>query len=225
MSFIPSDPIILVVFCIFGAMMFFAETVFLKKTGPYKKWMALLIALLSLGSILTLSGIMKRYMIPLLPLFMFLTILLGVVYARSSHAKKMSELLPFSILIGFQLFRFPLEIILHYWAEGGTIPSTMTWTGSNWDILAGIAALVSIPLVNKFKIVAWSVQVFGFILLMNVFRVVVMSSPFPFSWPIDNPVQLGLHFPYVLIIPLFVLPALVLHLVTFRKLFSEFKSV
>jgi hypothetical protein len=60
---------------------------------------------------------------------------------------------------------------------------------------------------------------------VNVLRVVVLSSPFPFAWPLANPLQLALYFPYVLIAPLFVGAALAGHLVAFRALVRSGSSL
>ena len=121
-------------------------------------------------------------------------------------------------LVGLQTFRLPLELILHHWAEIGTIPKTMTWTGSNIDIVAGIVALLFTPLLRFHKKLVWVPQLIGFFLLLNVLRVVLMSSPFPFSWELETPLLLAMYFPYVLIAPLFVLPAFMAHLLLFKKL-------
>ena len=51
----------------------------------------------------------------------------------------------------------------------------------------------------------------GFALLANVARVVVMSSPLPFAWGVEPPLQLGMHLPYALIVPICVGGALAGH--------------
>jgi hypothetical protein len=126
-----------------------------------------------------------------------------------------------AFLIGLQAFRLPLELILHHWADLGTVPETMTWTGQNLDIITGIISLLTIPFLNKSKILAWGVQLIGFVLLLNVLRVVVMSSPLPFSWKLEKPLLLIAYFPFALIAPLFVGTALTFHLLAFRKLIKK----
>jgi hypothetical protein len=145
--------------------------------------------------------------------------MMGAVFIAVSDAgKKVSQYFSLTALIGFQAFRLPLELILHQWAEIETIPSTMTWTGQNWDILAGIVSLLAIPFLKKSKRLAWAVQIIGFVLLLNFLRVVMMSSPLPFAWELDIPLQLIQYFPYCLIGPLMVGPAMAVHLITFRAL-------
>lgn len=141
-------------------------------------------------------------------------------------ADLMSEILfslfSFLMFLGtLQVFRIPLELLLHHWSSIGTIPVTMTWTGQNWDILSGIAAVIIFPIANRYRKAVWLFQAFGFVLLINLLRVVVMSSPLPFAWPLLNPLQLVMYFPYALIAPLFVSSTLFGHLVLFRKLLKK----
>ncbi len=99
-------------------------------------------------------------------------------------------------LLAFQGFRVPLELVLHSWAGQGVIPQSMTWTGSNWDILSGIAALVLAPFSRRSIALAWVGNIFGVLLLLNVGRVAVFSLPMPFGWPDVTPkLQLPLHLP------------------------------
>lgn len=163
------------------------------------------------------------------PILFATAMLAAAGFARSTHGSKIAETLPFALLLGIHSLRFPLELLLHDWVVQGTIPQTMTWGGfgspggQNFDIISGMVALAAIPFVNRHRKVAWAVNVIGFVLLLNVLRVVVMSSPLPFAWPLDNPLQLILYFPYALIGPMIVAPVLALHLITFRKLIPRLK--
>ena len=138
--------------------------------------------------------------------------------AFSSFGGSLATKLSFSKLVAFQGFRFPLELVLHSWVNEGVISSTMTWTGSNFDIVTGILALLAIPLVNHFKWMAWIVNGVGLALLLNVMRVVILSSPLSFSWHVDPPLELAFHIPYFLIVPVCVAGDLSGHLVLTRKL-------
>jgi len=221
MQFISADKLSVIVFCVFGFVMFAIVAAAFRKTGHFRRWTGIYLALILLTGGLAVSGLMRQYMIPMAPGLMAILLLGGIVFTASGAGGELSRSLSLSMLIGFQIFRLPLELILHHWAEIGTIPTTMTWTGSNWDVAAGILALIAFSFVGKHLWLAWTVQIICFCLLLNVLRVVILSSPFPFSWDLENPLQLILHFPYVLIAPLFVLPAWTVHLLTFRKLLFE----
>ncbi len=45
-------------------------------------------------------------------------------------------------LIGFQSFRLPLELVMHHAVETGVMPNQLSFTGYNFDIATGAAALV-----------------------------------------------------------------------------------
>ena len=111
------------------------------------------------------------------------------------------SLLPLPVLVAFQGFRLPLELVLHAWVAQGVIPLTMTWSGKNWDIISGVLALVAAPFCRRSIVAAWTANVVGLVLLANVVRVAVLSSPVSFGWPVTPKLELIYHAPYALIIP------------------------
>ncbi len=220
MIFNRADDISLVFFSLFALLMFTTIN-YVVWRGSYqvRKFVIIFLAYLILFCSVVQSGAISQNFVPIGPL-LFLSVLVGaIVFSYSRYGTRLLESHSFAMLIGFQCFRFPLELILHHWATIETIPETMTWTGQNWDIVTGLVSFIAIPFVNGSKAVVWTVQILGFVLLLNVLRVVVLSSPLPFAWPLANPLQLIAYLPYALIGPLFVGPALAWHLMTFRKLF------
>ena len=184
-------------------------------------WIALFGLLNLVFGIVGLSGLVIDHFIPFGPMLFSLIFIFGIFYSFSVSAKGLSLALPVTVLVGFQGFRLPLELILHQWATVGTVPETMTWTGQNLDVITGILSLVAIPFLSKGKKIALFVNTVGFLLLLNVVRVVVLSSPLPFAWPLENPLLLIAYFPYCMIAPLFVMPAFIGHLLVFRKWYLE----
>ena len=130
--------------------------------------------------------------------------------------------LPIAALIGFQAFRLPLELILHRWVEGGTLPVQMTYTGENFDIVTGVLAAPAALLIAyrpSWRWVVLAFNVIGFGLLVNVARIAAFSSPVPFrSYWNEPPVLLAFHAPYGWIVPFCVAGALLGHLLVFRWL-------
>jgi hypothetical protein len=155
-----------------------------------------------------------------LPFFFGAILLVSLVAGLSPLGRRMATTLPLAALVGFQAFRFPLELVLHAWAKQGTIPTTMTWTGQNWDIVAGLTALLATPWANR-RGVAWGANLVGALLLANVIRVAVLSSPLPFGWGQQPPLLLALHLPYALIGPVCVGGALFGHIVLTRALLQR----
>jgi hypothetical protein len=175
-------------------------------------------AWLFIFSFLAAGGYLAAAPMPLVPAVFILSNILAIILGMSGTGKLLAREIPIPALVVFQGFRLPLELLLHQWALSGTIPSTMTWTGANFDLVSGALALISAPFTGKYRSVAWFTNVVGFLLLMNVVRVAVLSSPLPFAWPIDPPLQLVFHFPYCLIVPVCIGGALVGHVILTRAL-------
>lgn len=218
MTFQPADSLSLGIFSFFAFAMFLLMIRVLGFVRQSKKWRILLVIIIAIFSTASLSGIVIKSFVPFGPMLFGLLLISALAFAFSESGKLLSEALTLSALIGFQGFRLPLEMILHHWSSMGTVPESMTWTGQNWDILAGVISMIAIPFLNKNWKVALIVNAIGFLLLLNVVRVVVLSSPLPFSWQLDNPLLLVAYFPYCLIGPLFVMPALIGHLLAFQKI-------
>lgn len=214
--FTPADSLSLALFSIFSFIMaaLIGRTLFrANKTSGYFFCLFLFVF-----SSVVLTGIPKSHPLPTIPIIFLGILTLSFILAFSSTGKKIIESIPLAVLIGFQVFRIPLELILHHWANLRTIPETMTWSGQNFDIFSGIVAILFVPLVKRQRTLAWIPTLVGLILLINVLRVVVLSSPFPFGWGLERPLLLIMFFPYALIGPLFVAPALVGHLLSVRAL-------
>jgi hypothetical protein len=179
---------------------------------------------LGLLSIIVLKGSLESKPFQVTMAFFAISNLATMLLALSPVGKRLALGLPLVALVGFQTFRLPLELVLHQWAQSGTIPGTMTWSGSNFDIVTGLLALVAIPFVNRSRVIAWVVNIIGGILLLNVMRVAMMSSPFPFSWKMDQPLQLVWVMPYALIVPVCVAGALAGHIILTRALLLSVNS-
>ncbi len=181
---------------------------------------------MKVAAIMVESGYLESRPVPYAVLYFGLSMSVAVGFALSSVGRTFAFYLSSASLIAFQAFRLPLEWVLHQWAAQGTVPETMTWTGSNWDIVTGGLALVCAPLAWKLKgpaqqFVVWSFNLTGFILLLNVMRVAILSSPFPFGWGTVPPLQLAFHLPYAWIVPVCVGGALAGHIILFRRLFGR----
>lgn len=170
------------------------------------------------------SGFLEAAPFPRTVIFMAASNLLAVILSLSPLGGEMARRLSAGALVGFQAFRLPLEIVLHAWAVQGVIPESMTWSGSNWDIVTGVVSLACAPGARRSRALAWFANVLGFALLLNVMRVAVLSSPFPFAWPatqgLTPPLQLAFHLPYAWIVPIAVSGALAGHLILTRKLLN-----
>ena len=179
---------------------------------------------LGLISCVVISGKIEELPFPrLMILFVFVN-LCCLGFGLSPLGRKLAHGISIQTLIGFQIFRLPLEIVLHSWVDQGVIPMTMTWNGSNWDVVSGVMATAAFLLWRKIPSLIWIANGVGFVLLLNVMRVAVMSSPLPFAWDVQPPLQLAFHLPYVWIVPVCVGGALAGHVILTRALVLSKKS-
>jgi hypothetical protein len=176
-----------------------------------------------LGGLTMLVGTGALATLPMsgLPLFFGLVFIVSVAVGTSRMGGRVAATVPVGALVGFQAFRLPLELVLHAWAAQGTIPTTMTWSGQNLDVISGVVALVAAPMARRSRAAAWVANIIGSVLLLNVVRVAVMSSPVPFGWHVTPPLLLALHLPYALIGPVAVGGAIIGHIVLTRALIGR----
>ena len=221
MTFQNADSISLLLFVFLGLInMSLVILAFKKSKASWSYYIGYFIFIF-FASVFALTGLLRSHIIPLLPLYMFSVAALAVFFSRFNFGKEAAKKFSFAVLVGFQIYRLPLELILHHWANMKVIPETLTWSGQNWDIFTGILALLLMPFVNRFKFIVWVFQIIGSVLLLNVIRVIIFSLPLPISWNLEVPLQLPFEFPYCLIVPLYVWPAITGHLIIYRKLLTK----
>lgn len=128
--------------------------------------------------------------------------------------------IPLSLLLGFQLFRFGVELTLTHLAGLGLAPHIMTLGGGNIEILVAATAPIAAFLATRgptSKRIAWSWNLLGLLSLANIIVRAVLSAPGPLhlihTEVPDRAIQL---FPFTFI-PGFMAPlALGLHILAFR---------
>ena len=165
----------------------------------------------------TLSGLLRPGAAPDARVFLVLVLTVAVAGALSPGGRRLSRGVPLWALVAFQGFRLPLEWVLHRWVDLGVAPPQMTWTGQNPDIVTGVLALASAPLVARWPRLAWVPTMVGLLLLANIGRIVLLSLPgglqrFP------DPILLPYRFPHVWIASVCVAGALVGHILALRAL-------
>jgi hypothetical protein len=185
-----------------------------------------LAALLALSALASGSGVLEGSLGPVPGVTIFLLGSLGIALAASLSplGAAVARTTPLWALVLFQAFRLPLELVLHAWAGAGTVPPQMTWSGENLDVITGLLAPVVALLAYRGRalgaVVAFDVA--GAILLLNVLRVALLSTPGPlFSYTDDPPILLAFHFPTGWIVPVCVGGALAGHVVLTRAILAR----
>lgn len=177
---------------------------------------------------LAASGALDSWGMPprVVPLFVLLVIVV-VGLARSNAGRVLAEGLPLWALVGYQVFRLPVEIMLHLAAEQGVIGTQMTWSGRNFDVVTALLALAlglwlwrrgDQAATPRGVILAWNLLGLG--LLINIVAVAIASTPMFTIFP-GPPNTFIAHFPYVWLPTIMVAAALLGHLLVFRRLTRE----
>lgn len=155
------------------------------------------------------------------------SVLLCTLLWRGGHIHRLSRLSYFA-LIALSLVRIPVEWVLHQLYLQNLVPLSMTWSGYNFDILSGLAALALVVILatkgfsivsetQAIKIFAWG----GFGLLLAIIVQAFLSVPGPLHIINANQPNLAvLQYPFVLLPTLIVPFVLVSHLAIFAKLYS-----
>lgn len=149
----------------------------------------------------------------------------ATLFARSSVGSALAEGLPLWVLVGFQVFRVPVGLLLHGAWEAGLAPRQMTWAGWNFDVISGgTAALLGAWLFLGQPSLRWvrAWNLLGIALLLNVVTIAVLSMPTPLRVFYSEPGnEWILNWPYNWL-PAFLAPlALFGHLILFKRMRSK----
>jgi hypothetical protein len=134
---------------------------------------------------------------------------------------------PAAWVVGLQVFRLPVELVLLSLSHHGIVPTAMTFDGQNFDIVTGLTAPAmamhlhrSAARPHRRMVIAWNIG--GLLLLANVMRIAAMIGARPNGLPLNAAPNLVPYlFPYSWL-PYFLVPlALFLHLVSLGQLLSR----
>jgi len=165
------------------------------------------------------------------PPFAFLV--LGVVVVSlalsfSTVGTRIAQQIPIWVLVAAQSFRLPLEVAMHALVDRGIMPVQMSYSGRNFDIVTGAAAVIVAVLVKagtggRGLVAAWNVLGLG--LLVNVVTVAIVSTPRIRYFGDQQVVTFVTYTPFVWLPAVLVLAALAGHLVIFRALLRQSSAV
>jgi hypothetical protein len=183
-------------------------------------WMAIWIVVARSGALLQF----QRRPPPLL-LMMVATVAAGVALGASPLGARLSRL-PLALLVGFQAFRLPLELVMHGAARAGAMPVQMSFAGWNFDVVTGASAVIVAGLVASGRapralVMAWNAV--GIALLAIIGAIAVASTPLVHAFGTDPAVVntwVG-EAPFVWLPTVFVTLAIAGHVVVTRRLLRE----
>ncbi len=156
-------------------------------------------------------------------LFVFVPLLLFLAWsARQPWTARLGDL-PLALLVGFQSFRVPVELLLHQAVNEGVAHPTMTWSGTNLDIVSGVTALLLVPFVGRIDhrvLQGWNLLMAAVLVVTVVTG--ILASPTPFRQIMGDPPNVFVvGFPGVWLPTVLVTAAWLGHIVLFRRLRRE----
>lgn len=164
---------------------------------------------------------------PKIMLFGIFPMLLSIVLLFATvKGRQFIDSLSLERLTYLNTIRIPVEIVLYWLFVNKTIPELMTFSGINFDILAGITAPIvgyfgfTKPKISRRAILIWNFVSLG--LLLNIVICAVLSTPSPIQkLAFDQPNIAILNFPFSWL-PTVIVPIVLLgHLTVIRQLLKE----
>jgi len=169
------------------------------------------------------SGLLRRFeaVPPPFAALVLAVIALGVAIPCSPVGTRLVRGLPLWVLVASQVYRFPLELVMHRAYVEGVMPVQMSYSGRNYDIVTGITAGLlgwwlarrSVP---RWTVAAWNVL--GLALLMNVVGIAIASTPLFRAFGDDRLNTFVAYPPFVWLPAVLVTAALAGHILVWRKL-------
>jgi hypothetical protein len=184
-------------------------------------WFAAASALAAFGVLRDAHALPPRMLLIFVPM-----VLLPVALAWSKLGTALALKLPLAWLVGIHAFRLPLELVMHQAAVEGTMPEQMTFTGLNFDILTGIAAIVVAVLASygrASRALVFAFNVLGSALLVAIGTIAIASLPMFHAFGTE-PARLNTwvaDFPFVLLPAGLVSSGLFAHILLWRRLSHE----
>jgi hypothetical protein len=172
------------------------------------------------------TGVLRRWdaMPPPFALLVLAVVALAFLTAFSAYGHRLAIGVPLWTLVVIQGFRFPLELAMHAMYVRGIMPEQMSYSGRNFDVLTGVAALIVGPLCRSSRkarslVATWNVIGLG--LLTNVVVIAILSTP-RFHYFGTDRLNIWVTYPPFVWLPAIMVPfALAGHLVIFRALRSQ----
>lgn len=162
---------------------------------------------------------------PTIVLLLLVSAALTFALAGGPIGARLAMGLPLPVLVGFQAFRIPVELLLDRAAREGLAPVELTYRGRNVDVITGVAALLLAgllagrclprPYVRR-AVLAWNAL--GSVLLLNVVAVAVLAAPGPLHLIDTTPPNVWIaDAPWVWLPTVLVVAGAAAHAMVFRR--------
>ena len=196
------------------------------KSANYSKSLILVVAVwIVMQSVLGLVGFYTNWgsLPPRFPLLIGPPVVAILLMLVLKAGRRFVDSLNIETLTILHVIRIPVEITLYYLLLAKLIPRSMTFEGTNLDIISGITAPLVYYLVfiakklNPRFLLIWNFLCLG--LLLNVVITAILSAPTPFQQLAFDQPNVGIgYFPFVLLPAVLVPIVLLSHLASIRQL-------
>jgi hypothetical protein len=182
-----------------------------------------------LGGIASYAGLFTNTAVQP-PLFVVVesVLLLGFVgFAMSARGLVFANAMPWKVLVGLQVFRLPLELLMLRAALVGIMPKEFSMLGYNFDVLSGVLSLALLIYMSKTgqapRTLLWIWNSFGIACLCVIAVLAALTSPniHAFGAASEHINTWVLYFPYAYLPLLLVNFAVMGHVLSTRKLLKE----
>jgi hypothetical protein len=194
-------------------------------TGRSFRALAVLGVWMAVTGVLAARGVLSDFSLPPKMLGVLAVSLIGAIVLTASPLGRRMALVPsIAWLVGFQVFRIPVEIVLFRLHQEGIVPVQMTFEGMNFDIFTGITAIPVAYFASRDRLptpvlAIWNVV--GLAFLVNIVAIAVLSMPLPFRAFTSGPANTFITtVPYIWLATVLVPAALVGHLLVFRRILA-----
>ncbi len=180
----------------------------------------------SITALAAASGVLRLFDAtpPPFGILALVIVAIGIAVPFSRLGTLLVRGLPLSVLVGFQVFRLPLELLMHRAYLEGVMPVQMSYSGQNYDIVTGITAgALGLWLwrreAPRWLVVAWNVL--GLVLLVNIVTIAIASTP-RFAWFGREQMKTFVTYPPFVWLPaILVVAALMGHILVWRWLYGH----
>jgi hypothetical protein len=156
-------------------------------------------------------------------LFFAAVIAVAIAFGASRFAAPLAHGLPLAALVGFQAFRLPLELVMHEAGRAGVMPTLLSFSGANFDIVTGtlaipVALLAAAGRAPRALILAWNAL--GIAALLVIAGIAVGTAPFVQAF---GPAQVNAwvaYLPFVYLPGVMVAAAIAGHVLVLRRLYA-----
>jgi hypothetical protein len=144
-------------------------------------WLAITAALARAGVIAFDGGPPRALLLP------WIVVVATAIALWRPAGRAVLAAIPRPAVIGLQVFRVPVELVLWGLFSAGALPERLTFSGRNFDILVGLTAIPVALLARDRRALAIAWHVGGLLLLANIVIMAMRAQPpivttVPFVW-------------------------------------------